>query len=405
MLKTLSVSELSNYITNIFDAEELLHNIKVYGEISGFSSVRGNLYFNIKDENALIPCLMFGVDAKNVKEGDQVIVTGSLGYYGKLGKVNFYVSSIVPYGSGILYQKFLELNNKLKEEGLFDISHKKTLPKNIKKIGVITSKTGAVIHDIEKVSHRRNPMLEIVVYPARVQGLGAEKTIIDGLRYFDKQDDIDVIIIARGGGSIEDLQPFNTEILAREIVATNKPVVSAVGHQSDFTICDNASSIRAATPSEAGELIVKNIFDGFDKFKNNLDKLFYIENNLIDEKFTLLERNKNRLETTFLKVFSKKFDRYKSNVSKLNNVKYIDKIENELSINQSKILILDPINAFKRGYVRLTKEGKLVREVKGLRNNDRICAEFLDGNMTALVEKICEVKKWVSKKIMKDYKR
>ena len=125
MLKTLSVSELSNYITNIFDAEELLHNIKVYGEISGFSSVRGNLYFNIKDENSLIPCLMFGVDAKNVKEGDQVVVTGSLGYYGKLGKVNFYVSSIVPYGSGILYQKFLELNNKLKEEGLFDISHKK----------------------------------------------------------------------------------------------------------------------------------------------------------------------------------------------------------------------------------------------------------------------------------------
>ncbi len=393
MLKTLSVSELSSYITNIFDAEELLHDIKVYGEVSGFSSVRGNLYFNIKDENALMPCIMFGADAKNVKEGDQIVVAGSIRYYGKFGKVNFYVTSIVPYGSGMLYQKFLELNNKLKEEGLFDKSHKKPLPKNISKIGVITSKTGAVLHDIEKVSHRRNPMLDIDVYPAKVQGVGAEKTIIEGLRYFDKQKDIDVIIIARGGGSIEDLQPFNTESLAREIVATSKPVVSAVGHETDITICDNASSVRVATPSEAGELVARNVFDGFDKFKNNLDKLFYLENNLIDEKFNAIDRGINKINDRFSKNFSKKIERARLHILKLNSLNFVDRIENRLSIDESKLLVLDPIKPFKRGYTRLTKGEKLVKGVKMLKTGDLICAEFLDGNATALIENICEVKK------------
>jgi len=393
MLKTLSVSELSSYITNIFDAEELLHDIKVYGEVSGFSSVRGNLYFNLKDEISLLPCVMFGADAKNVHDGDQIVATGSMRYYSKFGKVNFYVTSIVPYGSGILYQKFLELKNKLKAEGLFDDSHKKPLPKIIKKIGVITSKTGAVLHDIEKVSHRRNPSLEIVVYPARVQGIGAEKTIIDGLRFFDKQKDIDVIIIARGGGSIEDLEPFNTENLAREIVATGKPVVSAVGHETDFTICDFASSVRTATPSEAGELVARNVFDGFDRFKNNLDKLSYLENNLIDEKFKTVDRATNRLENIFLKFSLKKFDSFRHNVLKLVSLNFVDKIENKLSVDESKIFVLNPILPFKRGYARLTKDGKLIRKVKILKNNDRICAEFLDGNVSALVEKISEVKK------------
>ncbi|NCB48597.1 MAG: exodeoxyribonuclease VII large subunit [Clostridia bacterium] len=393
MLKTLSVSELSSYITNIFEAEELLHDIKVYGEVSGLSSVRGNLYFNIKDENALIACIMFGADAQNVKEGDQIVVSGSMRYYGKFGKINFYVTSIVPYGSGLLYQKFLELNKKLRDEGLFDDSHKKPLPKNISKIGVITSKTGAVLHDIEKVSHRRNPMLEIVVYPAKVQGVGAEKTIIDGLKYFDKQKDIDVIIIARGGGSIEDLQPFNTESLAREIVATSKPVVSAVGHQTDITICDNASSVRAATPSEAGEIVARNMFEGIDKFKNNLDKLYFLENNLIDEKFYVTYKAIDKINNQFSKVFSNKFNRVRGNALKLNSLNLTDKFENTLSIDENKILVLDPIRPFKRGYARLTKGEKLIRGVKGLKNGDEIDAEFLDGNATVFVEKICEVKK------------
>lgn len=388
MLKTLSVSELSAYITNIFDAEELLHNIKVYGEVSGLSFVRGNLYFALKDESSLMSCVMFGVDAKNVKEGDQIVATGSIKYYSRQGKINFFVLSIAPYGSGILFQKFLELHKKLQAEGLFDEAHKKPLPKIIKRIGVITSKTGAVIHDIEKVVHRRNPMLDIVVYPARVQGFEAEKTIIDGLKYFDKQLDIDVIIIARGGGSIEDLQPFNSENLAREIYATNKPVISAVGHQSDITICDHVSSLRAATPSEAGEFVAKNIFDGIDKFKNNIDKLFFIQSNIIDEKYAMTEKRINKVNTIFSKLFLKKFNSIKINMLKLNSANFVDITEDRLSVKNNKLLVLDPSSAFKRGYVRLTKGKTLVRGVKELQKNEKICAEFLDGNATLLVEKI-----------------
>ena len=244
MLKTLSVSELSFYISKIFEAEELLHNVKVYGEVSNLSNVRGNLYFNLKDENSLMPCILFGASGVSVKEGDQVLCTGNLRYYAKGGKLNLYVNSLVPYGSGLLYQKFVELKNKLELEGIFSDKYKKALPKNIKTIGVVTSATGAVIHDIQTVSTRRNPTLNIIVYPAKVQGVGAENTIVKGLEILDKLNEVDVIVIARGGGSIEDLQPFNTEILARAIVNTKKPVISAVGHETDFTICDFASSLK-----------------------------------------------------------------------------------------------------------------------------------------------------------------
>ena len=185
MLKALSVSELNEIIKNIFDAEELLQYIKVYGEVSNLSCVRGNLYFNLKDEGGLISCVMFGATSCSVKEGDQVMVTGGLKFYVKSGKLNIYVTTITPYGSGLLFKRFIELKNKLELEGVFDKKHKKELPKRIKTVGVITSTTGAVLHDIITVSHRRNPYLNIVVYPARVQGEGAESTIINGLKYFD----------------------------------------------------------------------------------------------------------------------------------------------------------------------------------------------------------------------------
>ena len=297
MLKTLTVSELSNYISAIFEAEELLQNIKVYGEVSGVSYVRGNLYFTLKDEGSMIPCIMFGVMGNSIKEGDQILATGSMRYYGKAGKLNFYVTTAVPYGSGLLYKKFLELKDKLEKEGLFNIKSKNEIPKNIKTIGVITSATGAVLHDIQTVSHRRNPCLNIVVYPARVQGVGAEQTIINGLNYFDKDKSIDVVIIARGGGSIEDLQPFNTELLARKIVQIKKPVVSAVGHETDFTICDFVCSIRAATPSEGAELVSNNIYEGLEKINSNLSKLNYLVYHFIDGKYEKIENISSKLNT------------------------------------------------------------------------------------------------------------
>ena len=341
MLKALSVSELNEIVKNIFEAEELLHYIKVYGEVSNLSFVRGNLYFNLKDENALIPCIMFGASNNSVKEGDQIMTTGSLRFYVKSGKLNLYVTSIAPYGSGVLFQKFIELKNKLEQEGVFDSKYKKQLPTEIKTIGVITSATGAVIHDIVTVSHRRNPYLNIVVYPARVQGDGAETTIINGLKYFDKQKNIDVIIIARGGGSIEDLQPFNTESLAREIISISKPVISAVGHEVDFTICDFASSIRAATPSEAAEIVSNDVSSIVKQFKLNLDKLYYLICSIYDDKYLKFDTQIKRLLHLESKMILNKEYRFLLLISRLKNVNFGFKFEKKLDVRYNKLLALN----------------------------------------------------------------
>lgn len=390
MLKSLSVSELSYYITSIFDAEELLHGIKVYGEVSNLSCVRGNLYFNLKDENALVPCIMFGSSSNSIKEGDQILATGSMRYYGKGGKLNFYITSFVPYGSGILYQKFLELKNKLEQEGVFSAQFKKDLPKTISTIGVITSETGAVIHDIQTVSHRRNPSLNIIVYPAKVQGDGAEQTIIKGLKTLDKIKDVDVIIIARGGGSIEDLQPFNTEVLAREIIKTNKPVISAVGHETDFTICDFASSIRAATPSVAAELVSRVIFDDYKSILNNLDKISYLVLNLIDAKESKLDVAKLMLIKIVEDKMRNGFYNYNSLINKLYGIsnKLLTKQESDLTILTNKLQMLNPLEVLNKGYVKVSKNNKSILSKCELTVGEDVLLEFKDGSAVATINNV-----------------
>ena len=387
MLKSLSVTELSFYITSIFDAEELLHGIKVYGEVSNLSNVRGNLYFNLKDENALVPCIMFGASSSSVKEGDQILVTGSMRYYGKGGKLNLYVSSFIPYGSGALYQQFLFLKNKLESEGVFGEQYKKPLPKNISTIGVITSETGAVIHDIETVSHRRNPGLNIIVFPSRVQGDGAEKTIIDGLRVLDKIKEVDVIIIARGGGSIEDLQPFNTEILAREIIKTQKPVISAVGHETDFTICDFASSIRAATPSVAGELVSRVVKDDYKNIISNLEKISYLVFSLFEAKESKFDRSAFK----FSKILDEKLKKcdYALNLQINRLIDYpnniIIKKENAINVLSGKIESLNPSLILDKGFIKVRKNKKVVLSKNDLEIGDSVELEFKDGVKLATI--------------------
>ena len=387
MLKVLSVTELSGYVTGIFEAEELLHNLQVYGEASNISFVRGNIYFNLKDENALLPCIMFGASSCNIKEGDQVLLNGGLKYYSKGGKLNFYATSISPYGSGILYQKFLVLKEQLEKDGVFDAKHKKPLPKTIKKIGVVTSSTGAVLHDIETVSHRRNPALEIVVYPARVQGEGAEKTIINGIKYFDKKSDVDVIIIARGGGSIEDLQPFNTEALAREIITVSKPIISAVGHETDFTICDFASSIRAATPSEAAELVSTNVFEKMNIINNMIDKIYFAVCNIIDEKYRQFARVAKMLGDKFNAIFDRQRKSFDKTTLKLSMLNVLDKYQNNFILCQEKLFGLNPALFYDKGYAKIVRDNKFVRSKNDLSVGDNIEIEFPDGRVGAVVNK------------------
>lgn len=367
MQKAISVSQLSNYVTAVFDAEEMLHYIQVYGEVSGVSFVRGNVYFSLKDEGALMPCVMFGAGNISLKDGDQILATGSVRYYGKMGKINFNVTAFVPYGEGVLYQRFLELKNKLEKEGLFDNSHKLPLPKDIKKIGVCSSATGAVIHDIETVSHRRNPALNIDIYPCKVQGDGAEDTIIKALNYFEKQNDVDVIVIARGGGSLEDLMPFNAENLARAIYNCKKPVVSAVGHETDYTICDFVASIRAATPSEAAEIVAHNVNERQGVAKNTLQKLFYLMYNFLDDKRVMLD-------TAWEKVcfkLDKKFD----------GASHI------LELLESKLLGLNPKTILSRGYAKVFRGNENIKSVKSLAVGDNIELQFIDGKVSANITK------------------
>ena len=389
MLKALSVSELNEIVKNIFDAEELLSYIKVYGEVSNLAFVRNNLYFNLKDEGALIPCVMFGATSCSVKDGDQVMVTGGLKFYVKSGKLNLYATSIAPYGSGVLFKKFLELKNKLEQEGVFDEKYKKPIPKKIKTIGVITSTTGAVLHDIITVTQRRNPYLDIVVYPARVQGEGAENTIISGLRYFNREPDIDVVIIARGGGSIEDLAPFNTESLAREIIKIDKPVISAVGHETDFTICDFASSLRVATPSVAGEIVSEDITGVVKQLKSNVQKLNYLYFSFLDEKYLLLDKITSNLKLKLQGFLLNEEYKLKNSLNLLKSIDFTTILEHNLEAKNLKLLSLDVNSILDKGFAKIIgDDGKVVKSIKQINANSKILVEIKDGKFKANVLEI-----------------
>ena len=270
----LSIAQINSYIKKIFEAEVLLQNIYVYGEISSYNVSNGIAYFNLKDESNLLSCVLFGANkfvAPSV--GDMVLVRGSVSYYAKGGRLSFQATHIEPYGKGLLYEQFIQLKNKLEQQGYFDLERKKPIPKRVRKIGVVTSATGAVIQDIVNVSVRRNDGVSIVLYPVKVQGVGAENEIAKGIAFFNDYEDVDCVIVARGGGSLEDLQPFNTELVANATFACNKPIVSAVGHETDFTIIDFVSDLRAPTPSAAAELVVNDKLDDIRFFSNQIEHI------------------------------------------------------------------------------------------------------------------------------------
>ncbi len=252
----ISVKELNLYIKDLVDRDGFLNNVYVKGEISNLKKhYTGHWYFTLKDKDSLIKCVCFKSYTPNVKfdpeDGMQVVVFGTCAVYERDGIYQIYVKGMEQEGLGDLYQKFEELKEKLSKLGMFDEEHKKEIPMLPKSIGVVTSKTGSVIRDIINVTTRRFPSVNIKLFPAAVQGAGAEKTICDGIEYFNREKNVDVIIIARGGGSLEDLWPFNEEITAYAIYNSELPVVSAVGHETDFTIADFVADLRAPTPSAA----------------------------------------------------------------------------------------------------------------------------------------------------------
>ena len=254
----ISVSELNSYIKNKIADDEYLNNVLIKGEISNFKNhYTGHMYFTLKDENSLIKCIMFKSYAQKLdfmpKDGMKVFVLGGVSVFERDGIYQIYVKAMQEDGVGILYKKYEELKQRLDEEGYFDESHKQKIPLMPKVIGVLTSQTGSVIRDIINVSTRRNPNVQIRLYPVPVQGEGAAEKIADGIRFMNENNLADVLILARGGGSLEDLWPFNEEIVAHAIYNSKLPIISAVGHETDFSISDFVADLRAPTPSAAAE--------------------------------------------------------------------------------------------------------------------------------------------------------
>ncbi len=384
-LRTLSVTEVSNYVANVFEAEEMLHDISVRGEVSGFQIKSGIAYFSLKDSNCIISCIAFGAEKfGEIKNGDDVLAVGTVRYYAKGGRLNFNVYKLEPYGMGDIYKQFLLLKEKLEKEGLFDIKHKKPLPENIKTIGVVSSSTGAVIHDIIDVSTRRNPSINIKLFPAKVQGEGADLTIIDGLEYFENTD-VDVVIVARGGGSYEDLQPFNSEALARKVYECNKVIVSAVGHETDYTIIDFVADLRAPTPSAAAEIVTQDVL----VLRQNIENLRYdlVSNfeNLVNKKLELLQENKDLM----LENFTDNIDAKKSYILAKSEALVMLK-DNIYAKKEAKTKMLtklldslNPLHILMKGYSKIYKSDKNIKSVKDLNVGDTVSIELVDGKAVA----------------------
>ncbi len=385
--KALTVTQISTYFKQIFDAEEMLFNVRVIGEISGLSVVRGIAYFVLKDENATMSCVCFDTSNFSYENGDKVILTGTPRYYIKGGKLNFNVQKIEKAGLGELYQQFLKLKESLEKEGYFDISHKIEMPKNIKRIGVVTSREGAVIQDIINVRTRRNPYIDIVLYPVKVQGYEAEFEIAKGIKFLDGYD-VDLIIVARGGGSLEDLAPFNTKVVADAVYGAKKFVLSAVGHETDFTICDFCSDLRAPTSSAAAELVCKNVSEQIDKFQSLLPRLRQAIQDIYVDKFTMytsqakdllhyFEVKNSAYQTVLLKLLMK----LKFNAEKFNN-----DIINKCNVLFNKLNKLNPNEALKLGYAVIKKQNQ-IKSVDEVNVGDNIVVEMVDGVIGATVTK------------------
>ena len=260
MKNTYSVGQVNRYIKNMFTQDYLLQKIYVKGEVSNCKyHTSGHIYFSLKDETGTLNCVMFAGHRRGLafamKNGDKVIVGGSVDVYERDGRYQMYAKEITLEGAGTLYERYLALKQELEDMGMFAQEYKQPIPRFIRRLGVVTAPTGAAVQDIRNISYRRNPYLQIILYPALVQGAGAAESIVKGIQMLDKTD-VDVIIVGRGGGSIEDLWAFNEEIVARAIFECSTPIISAVGHETDFTIADFAADLRAPTPSAAAELAV-----------------------------------------------------------------------------------------------------------------------------------------------------
>lgn len=392
----ITVTDLNKYIKNKIDGDEMLNNVLVKGEISNFKNhYTGHMYFTLKDENSLIKCVMFKSYTTHLsfmpKDGMKVMVLGSVAVFERDGIYQIYAKAMKEDGLGSLYTAYEELKKKLEQEGLFAESHKKKIPFMPKTIGVLTSNTGAVIRDIINVSTRRNPGVHIRLYPVPVQGPGAAEKIAEGIKFMNENKLADVLIIGRGGGSLEDLWPFNEEIVARAIYDSELPIISAVGHETDFTIADFVADLRAPTPSAAAELAVANIEDVRETLKlyNNRYKV------ALKKKIELmrLSYEKCMARPAYKNPTQKINEQYMvidMKVKALQNSMMLKVKEAKTSFvkETAKLDSLSPLKTLTRGYSIVTKQesGKVIKSVDDLNSGEKVNLRLSDGQKTATID-------------------
>ena len=384
----------------IIDNDELLVSVCVRGEISNFTNhyKTGHFYMTLKDEASLIKAVMFRGNASKLKflpeNGMKVIVTGRVSAYIRDGQYQIYIDSMEPDGIGALYIAYEQLKKKLAAEGLFDREKKKPLPKIPTRIGIITSPTGAAIRDIINILGRRFPLCRPILYPSLVQGDGASAQIIAGIDYFNEKKNVDVLIVGRGGGSLEDLWAFNDETLCRRVAASNIPILSAVGHETDFTLCDFAASVRAPTPSAAAELAVPESSELKRKINNvnaRMELLCEQRIKILKEKLTALS-NSRVLTNPMNFIDDRKMalgmteDKLITRMSTL-----LERKKSSLASHTAKLDALNPLSVVARGYSAVfDDEGKLIKSVSQTKKGDMVSFMVTDGKISA--EVVCAEK-------------
>jgi len=392
-----TVSILNNYIKNKLFEDTKLRDVNLKGELSNFKTYpSGHSYFSIKDENSVIPCVMFNSRSRvkdlKPKDGMKVLANGRVEVYPPHGKYQLYVEKMSEEGEGDLYRKFENLKKKLKEEGLFE--NARPIPKYPKKIGVITSPKGAVIHDIITTIKRRWPYVEIILWPTLVQGDGAKISISNNINLANGTD-VDVLIVGRGGGSIEDLWCFNEEIVARAIFNSKIPIISAVGHESDITIADFVADIRAPTPTAAAEMAVPNLTEIKNLLITHEIRLNKYILNQIEHFDDILDRLKeNHIITNPIKLYEPKAERLDIFWERLENAtkNIIKTSENNLNSLNGKLILLNPLGTLNRGYsiVKDLSTNKIISSVKDIDISDEINIELKDGYIQTKVDDIKE---------------
>ena len=394
-LRALDISEANSYIKRILTNDPILYNLRVKGEISNFKvHSSGNVYLSLKDEKSKLNCIIFKNNydkSLNLYNGVKIIASGYISVYERDGSYQLYINEVEIEGIGNLYIEFNKLKEKLKKEGLFDTKYKKEIPKMPKAIGIVTSPTGAVIRDIINVTKRRFPKVDIKLYPVNVQGQKSAQDICEGIDFFNKMENVDTIIVGRGGGSLEELWSFNEEIVAREVFKSKIPIISAVGHETDFTICDFVSDMRAPTPSAAAEIAtpdLSQIYYKLDNIRNRMSKSLNNQVIIDNEKLiNIFDKINNYMKNYVVRDKVIQIDQIYDKIN-LRLEQNLETSKEKLSKKAALLHNLSPLATISRGYSIVEKDGQVINSIEDVYINEDINITLKDGSLECNVNKI-----------------